>query len=283
DADGLVNAVESTVQNIEVRRSSGTVTVAVTSNVARADSDGDGLTDWEEYHGCLDQNRDFVCDSEARFGPTHRGLADTDGDGLSDRREVLGVLFASDASNPLRVTDPIDFDTDGDGVSDGDEVNSSWTVVVAGRGGYVVWSDPLAADGDGDSLNDLSERALTTDPGKADTDGDGALDGLEASPARVTNPLVPDHLVTVTYQTLQIGGLGADSDGDEGAGAGEFLFGFNVRHPDSAGVLISHTIAHSDSFDGGYAANCTASDQSHCWTAVAGRRVIQLASPHGIE
>src|SRR5690606_8754629 len=100
DADGLVNAVESTVQNIEVRRSSGTVTVAVTSNVARADRDGDGLTVWEEYYGCHDQTRDFVCDSEARFGPTHRGLADTDGDGLSDRREVLGVLFASDASNP---------------------------------------------------------------------------------------------------------------------------------------------------------------------------------------
>ncbi|HET8984712.1 MAG TPA: hypothetical protein VFN03_03030, partial [Trueperaceae bacterium] len=281
DADGLVNAMETVPQTIAVRGSGGLTTMSVTSNIELVDSDGDGLTDWEEYYGCLDLNRDFVCDSDTRFGPTHRGMADTDGDGLTDRQEAVGVRFAGDPANPLRYTDPVRFDSDGDGASDGVEVNTSWTVVVAGRGGYVVWSDPLSADGDGDNLNDAQERNLGTDPNKADTDGDGALDGLEANPSRATSPLVPDHLVTVTFQTLQVGGSGADSDGDEGTNPGDFFFTFEVRYPNASGVLTTLSVANSDTFDGGYPA-CTGGE-SMCWGNVNSRRIIQLASPLGIE
>ncbi len=283
DADGLVNAVETIPQTVRVIRSTGLVTLQVTSNPDQVDSDGDGLTDWEEYHGCLDQNRDFSCDSDARFGPTDRMNPDTDGDGLTDRQEVMGVRFAGDASAPLRFTDPVRYDTDGDGTSDGVEVNNSWTVSVAGRGGYVVWSDPLAADGDGDGLTDTQERSLGTDPNKADTDGDGALDGLEANPGRQTNPLVPDHLVTVTYQSLQIGDTHSSiSDGDEGANPGDFFFNFEVRHPDANGALQLRNVASSGSFSGGYPA-CANDNQSWCWGSIDGVRVMQLAAPHGIE
>jgi len=282
DADGLVNAVEAASQTITVHLVGGTTTRQVTSNPDLTDTDGDGLTDWEEYYGCLDQNRDFVCDSDFRFGPTDRRSADTDGDGLTDRQEVMGVRFEGDSTKPLRYTDPVRYDSDGDGTSDGTEVNTSWTVNVAGRGGYVVWSDPLAADGDGDGLSDSQERVLGTDPNNADTDGDGALDGLEATPSRPTSPLVPDHLVTVTYQTLQIGTNTSISDGDDGANPGDFYFAFDVRHPDSSGVLQRRSVAHSSSFTGGYP-NCANEDQSLCWGAIDGVRVIQLAAPHGIE
>ena len=61
--------------------------------LAAADSDGDGLTNLQEYQHGTDPHK-----------------ADTDGDGLSDGMEVaLG-------------TDPLNPDTDGDGLSDGAEV-----------------------------------------------------------------------------------------------------------------------------------------------------------------
>ena len=82
------------------------------------DSDGDGLTDWEEIH---------------IYG-TDPYNPDTDGDGLSDYEEVK--IYGTDPLNPdtdydglsdyeeVRIygTDPLNWDTDGGGVSDGHEV-----------------------------------------------------------------------------------------------------------------------------------------------------------------
>jgi predicted outer membrane repeat protein len=72
------------------------VTPGAANGLADTDSDGDGLTDYEEEftHG------------------TDPADADTDGDGLTDYEEVITYG-----------TDPIDSDTDGDGLSDGDEVS----------------------------------------------------------------------------------------------------------------------------------------------------------------
>ncbi len=280
DADGLVNAVEAANQVISVRLSGGLTTLNVTSDPDMIDTDGDGLTDWEEYTGCLDLDRDFVCDSDDRFGPTDRRDTDTDNDGLSDRREVMGVLFPSDPSSPLRFTDPVNVDTDGDGTSDGVEVGTSWTVSVAGSGGYVVWSDPLSPDRDGDSLLDSAERNLLTDPNKSDTDGDGALDGLEALPSRPTDPLVPDHLVTVTYQGLQIGSQTADSDGDSGDDAGDFIFSLNVRRP-SGDSLILIGVASTQYLSS--LPTCSNEEQSGCYGNEGGTTVLQLRAPQGVE
>ncbi len=116
------------------------------------DSDGDGLSDWDEiniYH-------------------TDPHNPDTDGDGLSDGDEVHKYH-----------TDPLKRDTDGDGLSDGDEVN-------------IYHTDPLKADTDGDGLSDGDEvNIYHTDPLKADTDGDGLSDGDEVHKYH-TNPLLAD-------------------------------------------------------------------------------------------
>ncbi|MGH8071286.1 MAG: malectin domain-containing carbohydrate-binding protein [Candidatus Entotheonellia bacterium] len=68
----------------------------VSYNLSTADSDKDGLSDWDEI-------------SLYRTDPNR---ADTDGDGLSDGDEV-----------EVHRTDPTKADTDGDGVSDGTEVS----------------------------------------------------------------------------------------------------------------------------------------------------------------
>jgi len=61
------------------------------------DSDGDGISDYDEINGF--------------FGvPTDPNNADTDGDGLTDYEELLGVYGY--------FTDPLNPDTDGDGVPD---------------------------------------------------------------------------------------------------------------------------------------------------------------------
>jgi hypothetical protein len=237
DADGLVNAIETRGWRIDVEFDFP-AEVDVASDPNDPDSDGDGLTDWEEYHGCRDLDRDFACDEGSSFGRTDPSQRDTDGDSLDDDEEVDGVPFDSDPDAPVRRTDPVKRDSDGDGRSDGDEVNLPWSVDVVGRGGYLVWSDPLLADADGDGLDD-GDEFLSTDPNEADSDGDGALDGLEALPNRPTDPLEPDHLVIVRYIGLGTGdGVSEGSDGDayQGSGTGvnpgDFSFAFQVRSPD---------------------------------------------------
>ena len=126
------------------------------------DTDGDGLGDAIEL---------AAREAGEAFNPS---LGDTDLDGLTDRQErELG-------------TNPAVADTDNDGLDDGVEVRhqvyaisggtwgatagfaGGWQIHVAGpwaAGGTtdrLVWvsSDPLRADGDGDGLSDQAERDL---------------------------------------------------------------------------------------------------------------------------
>lgn len=102
------------------------------SNCFLADSDSDGIDDWEEVNLGLDNyiTNPMKADSdydglddleETTLGSdgylTNPTLADTDGDTIGDLEEVtLG------ADNYL--TDPTNEDTDGDGYNDGDEVDA---------------------------------------------------------------------------------------------------------------------------------------------------------------
>ena len=83
-----------------------------------------------------------------------------------------------------------------------------------------------AVDADADGISDADETAIYgTDPGSADTDLDGILDGAEI--AAGTNPLGAEGVAT--------GGGTGDSDGDRLVDADEGAFGTDPNTPDSDG------------------------------------------------
>ena len=113
-----------------------------TSPVVR-DTDGDGLSDSEEFY----------------IHHTNSQRQDTDNDALDDLDEVR------------RGTDPLRTDTDGDGMPDGWEVQS----------GLDPLADDSFGDLDEDGLPNVCEYNLNTKVGTPDTDKDGLLDGNEAT------------------------------------------------------------------------------------------------------
>ncbi|NIP34031.1 MAG: hypothetical protein GWN18_03755, partial [Thermoplasmata archaeon] len=75
-------------------------------------------------------------------------------------------------------------DTDKDMLVDVLE-EAGWNITVTdltGTRNYIVTSDPLLYDTDGDGLSDKAEYDLGTDPNMTDTDGDGKSDYEEAGP-----------------------------------------------------------------------------------------------------
>jgi len=87
------------------------------ATLAATDSDGDGLTNLQEYQNGTDPHKadtdgDGLSDGQEVALGTNPLNADTDGDGLSDGAEVLGTI----------PTNPKLADTDGDGVNDKDEI-----------------------------------------------------------------------------------------------------------------------------------------------------------------
>ena len=112
------------------------------------DSDGDGLSDYEE------QMRNGSADYDPRGGDTAMDDADTDGDGMEDGWEA-GVGL-----DPL--ADDADGDADGDGLPNGQEAQLGF--------------DPTKADTDGDGYDDRSEMIAGT--GGTD-DGDYLALGVE--------------------------------------------------------------------------------------------------------
>src|SRR5919197_3716761 len=128
------------------------------------DTDGDGLSDGEEYTLGIDR---II---------TNPVLADTDGDSLSDGAEL--VTYHSNATLT---------DTDRDTIADNLEVTAR-TLALTVNGiveSRSITTLPYAEDSDGDGLRDDQEFAGTsvygvrTDPSDADTDDDGLMDGQE--------------------------------------------------------------------------------------------------------
>lgn len=221
DRDGLANVEETDGWDIWVTPVSTTAgvnptraQVRIRSDPQRADSDGDGLPDGEEF----------------RLG-TAPDRADTDGDSLTDSLEARGFQLRDLG---VIVLDPTDADTDNDKLSDGAEAElvdveaNRWVVRVAGADPYRVFSDPRFADADFDGLADGNERDQGSDPNKANTDGDTRGDAQEF--LHGTNPLRKDFLVTVLWEYLFIHD-DADTDFANDGGAGDIQFDLYVRKP----------------------------------------------------
>ena len=126
------------------------------------DTDGDGLTDYEELI--------IVGTDPTKYDTDNNGVNDAnddeDADGLSNIGEVrLGTL-------------PTEADSDFDGLNDGDEIN-------------IYRTKPLIADSDGDGLTDGEEIDLGLDPMNPKTDGH-TLDGDRTFEQTASNDVVMD-------------------------------------------------------------------------------------------
>ena len=141
-----------------------------------SDVDGDGLSDWDEFH----------------IHGTNPEDSDSDGDGILDQQEL------DFGSNPLVV----DLDADGDGTYWFDDCNdndSSFAPdVTESLDGLDndcdedIDEDFFWIDTDMDGLTDYAEyHQYSTDPNDGDSDGDGLPDGTELNEF-MSDPLVAD-------------------------------------------------------------------------------------------
>lgn len=119
----------------------------VGTDINDIDTDGDGLTDYDEIYCFM----------------TNPLMTDTDEDGINDGDEDFDCDGLSCLEELDLGTDPITQDTDGDNLSDGDEIN-------------IYGTNPLHTDSDGEGLTDGDEIKLGLNPLKQDTDDDGVLD-----------------------------------------------------------------------------------------------------------
>jgi len=239
DSDGLEDVVEKAGWSIQLINSTGTWILSVSSDPALPDTDGDGLTDLQEYNlssdprsldtdgdglndlfewkigtniSCFDTDGDGLSDGQEFSFRTDPRKADTDGDGLSDHEEFL---LGSNPRNP---------DTDGDGLNDSYERDLNTSLTNPDTDGDVLFdgeevrigTDPNDPDCDDDGLSDGYELILGTDPRNNDTDDDGVLDGEEVD--RRMNPLTndtdEDGLLDAEELELGTDPTRADSDGD---------------------------------------------------------------------
>jgi hypothetical protein len=191
DNDGLLDGEEEALFGQGPRSATTLAGVVTTVPALDDDSDDDGLSDFEEVDVTHTDPLDW----------------DTDNDTLSD----LNELIATGGTWPMRtfrqVSDPLDPDTDDDGLPDNVEYTGTGLGTSHGTGG----TDDLTctyvndADSDDDGLQDGVEDAnhdgkwlgitigsfttqasrsgayWETDPCNPDTDGDGLLDGEEAT------------------------------------------------------------------------------------------------------
>lgn len=147
------------------------------------DSDSDRLSDYEEVHEYRSDpmhprtDRDHFPDYDEvhKYG-TDPSNPDTDDDGLPDHEEIRN-----------HDTDPLNTDTDGDGLTDDEEVDEEEDM------GYST--DPTESDTDGDGLSDYEElREHGTDPRMEDSRGTGMSDAraVELLIDPMENPSIQD-------------------------------------------------------------------------------------------
>jgi WD40 repeat protein len=161
------------------------------TNPRKGDSDDDLIPDGYEYYNQLngtldDSNDDLDGDGMPNLYEYQNNLeigvndsaTDSDGDGMPNIYEYQNGLLAG-------LDDDSGDDLDGDGIPN----------LYEYQNGLLVGVDDAAGDLDDDSLSNLDEYLLGTDPRDPDTDNDGWPDGVEkiwgTNPVLfISNPLI---------------------------------------------------------------------------------------------
>ncbi|HEX2048597.1 MAG TPA: hypothetical protein VHF27_12595 [Acidimicrobiales bacterium] len=207
-----------------------------------ADTDDDGLTDFEEKNLATDPGcriwGSLSCapnakDKDVDENGVRDGL-DTDVDGLSDFEEVRGFKLRDGSTVK---TKPTSVDTDNDKRTDGEEAGlpgGEFIVRLPGGSVYEAFTHPTRADTDFDLLVDGDEQSFAVDPTKPNTDGDNKSDYGEVLDGR--RPGVPDMMVKVEFARLLV-----TQDSEPGGDAGDFEFKFDLVKPDGTPKLVVHS------------------------------------------
>ena len=216
DGDGLTNMYEWAGTTINVTASNGTYALSTSSDILLGDTDGDGVSDAQEYARGLNPHS-----------------IDTDGDGLNDSMEIA------------LSTDPTNWDTDGDGLGDAEEIEMGSSPFINDTDAdglndameLSMGSDPASNDTDGDGLNDAQELTIGTGLTSTDTDGDGLSDTEEI--AYGAQPLVPDTDGDGVSDWIEVY-LGSNVNGNDTDGDGlndgyERNMGLNITNADTDG------------------------------------------------
>ncbi|MBU2945544.1 Ig-like domain-containing protein [Zobellia uliginosa] len=231
------------------------------------DDDGDGdpdVTDTDPLNPCVYSTNQVVANVEASWNDL-----DCDGDGETNGFEVTN---GTDPSDPCEVTvptvrapsdenyavwaaedcdgdnvdngtevtngtDPFNTDTDGDGVQDdvdSDALDPCDPVQAAGYTGYdasnAIWA---AADCDGDGVLNGTEATNGTDPYSTDTDGDGVPDNTDTN---ALDPCDPVQAAGYTgYDASNAIWAAADCDGDGVLNGTEVTNGTDPYNTDTDG------------------------------------------------
>jgi hypothetical protein len=175
---------------------------------AKADPDGDGLTNWGEFRshtrpksadsdadgtgdGEEDRDRDELDNGSEEDARTDPGRKDTDGDGTKDGAEDTDRDGLANAAEDRTGNDPRDPDTDGDGIPDGKENagvvkafdGTTLTIALATGGSLtaavdeqtdVLCDDDGGFDDEGDLDDEFGDDASEDDAGD-EPEGDGEV------------------------------------------------------------------------------------------------------------
>ncbi len=136
-----------------------------------------------------------------------------------------------DIDGELRPTSAPDVGVDQFKDSDSDQLADAWEVEYAGN---LTTLTSRTQDGDGDGLSNEGEYANRTNPGVADTDGDGVSDGAEVL-THGSNPLsadtdgdeMPDNWEVTNGISPTVSNRFEDADGDGYPNIFEFVGGSN--------------------------------------------------------